>query len=187
MQTSRPSLEQPVLWQLPMVAKVLINQVVFLALHYAYDFFPSLLTTLFSGINESVFQHMKISYFAYMLTNVIEMLIVRKKRKVKNALAARLFSTTLFPCIMLLVFLLPPAIAGKVESVLLEIILANIVLLVTCVMVILVERELDRIHLSTTFLIVSLLLFLISGFLYIIFTFQLPWFDVFAIPPGWET
>lgn len=186
MESSHPLEESPMQRQFPLFVKVLINQIVFLALHYAYDFFPGLLTTLFSGINESVFQHMKIGFFTYILTNLIEILYLKVKEKAGNLLTARLFSTTLLPWIMFLIFFIPPAVVGKVESVLLEIILANIILIFTCALTILVERELDRILLSNTFLAVSVLLFLVSGFLYILFTFRLPWFDVFSIPPGWD-
>jgi len=173
-------------WKISVVAKALINQLAFLGLHYAYDFFPGPVTTLFSGINESVFQHLKIGYFAYIVTNLIEYLIERKQTDLKQFITTRTFSTVLLPWIMFLLFFLPEAIFGKVENIILEIVLANIVLFFTSSLTIMVERHIQRIQPSKGFVWVSLILFLTAGFLFIVYTLRLPWFDVFAIPPGWE-
>jgi len=94
------------------LAKTLINQVVFLGLHYAYDFFPTTFVSLFSGINKSIFQHMKIGYFSYMITNVIELMFRREKKYLKNFITTRIFTTVLLPWVMVLLYFLPEAVYG---------------------------------------------------------------------------
>jgi cell shape-determining protein MreD len=171
---------------LPVLIKALINQTMFLGLHYAYDFFPTKFVTLFSGVNESVFQHLKIGYFAYILTHLVEYILRKNKESTKNFIYARIFSTVLLPWIMFLLFFLPEAVFGKVENVIVEIVLANIVLFLTSVLTIVIERHIEQITPSKSYIWASTVLFLVAGFLFIIYTFRLPWFDVFAIPPGWE-
>ena len=58
--------------------KIIIFQVVFLILHYLYDWFPCQVTQIFSGTNESVFQHMKIGFYSYLVVAFIEFLLIRK-------------------------------------------------------------------------------------------------------------
>ena len=172
--------------EFPILAKTLINQVVFLGLHYAYDFFPTTFVSLFSGINESIFQHMKIGYFSYLITNMIELVFQRKKINLKNFITTRILTTMLLPWIMFLLYFLPEAVYGKVNNLIVKIVLANMVLLLTSVLTVLVERHIEKATPSKGFMWASVCLFLIAGFLFIVYTFRLPWFDVFAIPPGWE-
>jgi hypothetical protein len=171
---------------MPVIIKALINQAAFLALHYAYDFFPTTLVSLFSGINESIFQHMKIGFFAFILTNLIESIFNKNNANLRNFIVARIFSTVLLPWIMFLLYFLPEAVFGKVDNLVVEIIMANIVLLFTSILTILIERHIEQIQPTKRFFWVSITLFLTAGFLFIVYTFRLPWFDVFAIPPGWE-
>ncbi len=46
-------------------------------LHFAYDLFPSPITALFSGVNESTFEHMKLLFFPMLLTALIDCLLLR--------------------------------------------------------------------------------------------------------------
>jgi len=52
---------------------------IFIILHYAYDFFPNVVFQIFSGINESVFQHMKIAFYSYIILTIIEFFVFKKK------------------------------------------------------------------------------------------------------------
>ena len=49
----------------PVIQKLLAFWLAFIALHFAYDFFPSPFLAVFSGTSETVAQHIKMSYFAY--------------------------------------------------------------------------------------------------------------------------
>ena len=165
--------------------KVLINHAIFLILHYAYDFFPNSFVALLSGINESMFQHMKIGFFSYGLASAIELTWLGRTKKISGVLFIRLFTTTLLPWIMMLIYYVPVAFFGEIDSYVLEIVIANTVLILTALQTVLLEQDFDRMNVSFKFKVLSSLVFVIAGFLFIFFTFQLPWFDVFAVPPGW--
>jgi hypothetical protein len=99
---------------------------------------------------------------------------------------ARLTSTVFYSWFMFILFFAPTAFYGKYQTDLAEIISANIVLFLNSICAILLEKELERIKLSREFMWMMAILALILVSLFIIFSFQTPWFDVFAIPPGWE-
>ena len=160
---------------------------VFAVLHFSYDWFPNRIVGLFSGTSEAVFQHMKIGFYSYGLISVIEGLLRRKKiDRMADFAFARLTSTVFYPWFMFILFYAPTAFYGKYQTNLAEIISANSVLFLNSICAILLENELERIKLSREFMWMMAILALILVSLYVIFSFQIPWFDVFAIPPGWE-
>ena len=170
-----------------LIVKVLIFQVMFLILHYMYDFFPSPFTSVISGTSEAVFQHIKIGFFAYIILSAGEYLIYRKKVKsISQLVYARIFSTTLLPWVIFILFFMAPAYYGHIGSIPIEIIYANIVLLSATTIMVIMEAQIEVTPLSKEFKVAILILFLILMSLFIIFSHKDPWHDVFAIPPGWE-
>lgn len=168
------------------LGKVILFQVLFLILHYLYDWFPNGLTTLFSGINESIYQHMKIGFYCYILVALIEFLWSRDSiASVKNFIFSRLFTVVYLPWVILVMFLIHPLVFVKIESIPGEIIFANIILLLTSLFSIIVEKHVEKVEPGKPFQIVLLILFVLSLSQFIVFTYRLPWFDLFANPPGW--
>lgn len=49
--------------KIPLLVKIILIHIIFMLLHYLYDWYPNDSTAIFSGINESVYQHMKIGFF----------------------------------------------------------------------------------------------------------------------------
>jgi hypothetical protein len=142
---------------------------------------------LISGTSEAVFQHLKIAFFAYILLNIIEYLIYKKSIEQKQRyLFSRLFSTLILPLAIGIFFFTAPAYYGKFQTIPAEIIFANIALLSASFCTIVIEDHFEKIAPSKIFQVVILILFLIMLSIFIIFSFKDPWFDVFAIPPGWE-
>lgn len=58
--------------------KSLLYLAIFIILHFEYDLTHWVFLTPFCGINESVFQHLKMVFWAYLLTSLIEWFVVRK-------------------------------------------------------------------------------------------------------------
>jgi hypothetical protein len=78
--------------------KVISFQIIFLVLHYSYDWFPNKITHLFSGIDESVYQHMKLAFYAYFPVVIGEILFQRKSiQSWVNFCYARILSFTILP------------------------------------------------------------------------------------------
>lgn len=156
----------------------------FLLLHYAYDWAPILPFQLVSGVSESVFQHMKIGFYAYLLVAVTEYLVGRKRLPVSVDASAfsRLLATILVPWFMFILWFMAPAYYGELPTTLLEVLYANLIMVLLGFCTVAVEQGLETTRYSPTLKGVIVALFLISVSLYTIFTFRLPWCDLFADP-----
>lgn len=157
----------------------------FLVLHYAYDFSPVLPIKLVSGVDESFFQHAKIAFFAYGLVSLIEWAVWRKRvRNLESFAFSRLFATTVLPWFVFIVWFSVAAYYGRMPNVVAEIVFANAALILAGACALIVEQAMEGVTYSRSLKVVIAALFVVSFSLYIIFTFKLPWADVFAEPGG---
>jgi hypothetical protein len=171
-------------WHL--IIKVIAFQAIFLILHYSYEWFPNGITRLFSAIDESVYQHMKVAFFAYILVIFGEYFLCRKSIATRSQFGyARIFSLVMLPLVMIIYFLAGAAFFVKIESIPLEIIFANLALIATSVSVLLLEAHIEQVEFTRELKIILIFLLLLSFSEFLIFTDRLPWFDIFANPPGW--
>lgn len=84
----------------------------FIALHFAYDFFPSPFLAVFSGTSEAVAQHIKMSYFAYTFVSLVEYLVRRVQPEQRlQFLDSRLLSVWIV-CLATFLWYIVPAITG---------------------------------------------------------------------------
>ena len=172
--------------RIPIIAKVILYQVLFLVIHYLYDWFPGSLTYFFSATNESVFQHMKTGFYTYIALTAIEYGLANQAIPSKSRyFYARLFGASILPLLMLAYFLAGPAMFIKIESILLEVLFANLALVATSSSTFLLEGLFEKSELSPGLKWMILLLFMLTAMQCVIFNYRLPWFDVFAVPPGW--
>jgi hydrogenase-4 membrane subunit HyfE len=155
----------------------------FLALHYAYNFLPILPIQLISGTNESFFQHQKIAFYTYLMVCGIEYLVRRRQiMDLSRFLHSRLFATLLVPWLVFVVWYIAPAYYGPWPTVFLEILYSNIAVIVVAVCVLVVERDMELMTYSRALRVLIVALFVVSISLFTIFTYRLPWTDVFADP-----
>ena len=161
----------------------------FLILHYAYEFFPILPFKLFSGIDESFFQHAKVAFFAYLVVNLVEYLLRRRRpageggiESLEGFAFSRLFALTILPWFIFFTWFAAAAFYGRLPTVFLEILWSNIALLLAGICVLVMENTMEGIAYSKGFKAVILSLFCLSALYYVIFTFRLPWADFFADP-----
>lgn len=53
--------------------------------HFVYDFVPSFFTSLFFPVNESIWEHMKIIYYSFIVVSIIEYLLCKSNNiKINN-------------------------------------------------------------------------------------------------------
>ncbi len=166
--------------------KSLSVQIIFLVLHFSYDWFPNTLTRIFTGTSEAVFQAMKMGFYSYGLVSLIEYFLNRVKTNQPSYGFARLTSTVFYPWPMFILFFAPAAYYGQYGSDLAEIISANIILFITSIVAVIFETEFEKIEFSVEYKVTIVILAMVFLSLLVIFSFRYPWFDVFAIPPGWE-
>ena len=172
--------------RIPLLLRILIIQILFLILHYLYDWFPSSFTSIFSGIDESVYQHMKIGFFAFTIFIIIEFFITRKNiNNYEQHIFSRLFAATYFPLVMMVIYLLGPLVFGRFYNIVFEILFANIALIGTTLATLILQDQLSKINPGNGFRFVTIALFILSIIQFLSFTSELPWFDIFAIPPGY--
>jgi hypothetical protein len=168
------------------ITKVILYQVFFLVFHYLYDWFPVGFSYFLGATTESLFQHMKAGFYAYFFLAVIEYGLTHQAISSKtHYLYARLFGASILPLLMLTYFLAGPVIFVKIENIPLEILFANLVLVATSGSTFLLEGLIEKSELSRGLKWMIGFLFTLTAIQYIIFTYRTPWFDVFAVPPGW--
>ncbi len=147
---------------------------------------PVLPFTLFFATNESNFQHYKAGFIAYLITSVAEYALTRKSVQDPSAFFySRLSAAVFFPWVIFLLWYLAPAIIGQWQTLALEAIYANIILILATYFTIVFERGMAQISYSREFKAVLWILFCASILLYIVFTLRLPWADVF-VEPNWR-
>jgi len=166
--------------------KILIFYLFFMLLNYLYKFFPNGLTMIFSGIKESVYQHMKIAFYSYSFTAMIEYGVRKKEiQSFQRFFYSRLFTVVFLPLIIITVYLISPLLFGKIESIAGEVIWANVALLTSIIIAVLVEEQMEKSDFSKPLRWVLIFLVLISLAEFLTFNYRLPWFDILATPPGW--
>ena len=172
---------------IPLVLKISVFQLVFLVMHYLYDWFPGSFTYLFGTVSESIFQHMKVVFFAYILLTVVDYGLTRGHLpSLSRYIYSRLFCAVAMPLLMNIYYFTAAAFVGHLRSILLEILFANIVLLALSTTIIMLEGYFEQSEPSRPLKWVIVILFVLTASEIVIFNYRLPWFDVFAIPPGWE-
>jgi hypothetical protein len=163
------------------LVKVLIFWGLFLILHFAYDWFQNPVVAVFSGINESFLQHAKIGFISYSAASLIEFFMYGKKTgQPREFFYSRVFTSMILPWVMFAVYYIAPAFYGRpMPTIPLEIIYANIVLLIIGVIQALFELDLQKIPFSRSNRIILLILWVLCLVEMVLFTFQIPWVDFF--------
>lgn len=102
--------------------KALLYLFSFSVFHFGYELTGWTFLTPFCGINESVFQHLKMGFWGYILLSGIEYFSIRKKIKgnIVNFWYSRIFSTIILPWITVLLWYLLPAVYGRANSLALD-------------------------------------------------------------------
>jgi len=168
---------------LPILVKILILQAIFIVLHYLYKWQPCRFTSILGGINESVYQHMKMCFFAYILFTLIEFAIFRRSLvQTDQYLFSRLFSATFYPLVLVVIYYFGPLVFGHFKKIGYEIFFANIALLVSSYAILVIEKQIETSKHSLAFKWIVSILFILSLVEFIGFTRKLPWLDVFKDP-----
>ncbi|RKY15493.1 MAG: hypothetical protein DRP82_01575 [Planctomycetota bacterium] len=164
--------------------KAFLFLLAFCVFHYGYELTEMAFLTPFCGTNESVFQHLKMAFWAYVLLSAIELALMRKRenQKIKNLVYSRMLSAVLIPWIVLLTWYLLPGVFGRVESIFIEVSWAVLVTYLSGLFVVQIEKEVEKVQFQVATKVVLLTLTVISAFLFVLFTYRPPWIDLFVNP-----
>lgn len=155
---------------------------IYSVLHFGYELTRLSFLKPICGTSESVFEHLKMGFFAYLFASLIECAFSVPNRRKVNFLSSRILSTFLVPWVIFSTWYLGPALWGKTSSLLLELSWALGVTFYSGIVGVLLERETERIQFTPKTRVLLFLLFGIALFLFVRFTYVLPWIDVFALP-----
>jgi hypothetical protein len=181
MNTASPA-TTPGSWK-TLVSKSLAFWIGFLILHFAYVWLPVGPLRWISGTDESFYQHQKIAFFVYLAVNLVECCIMRRQCTQRSALMwSRLFTVVLMPWIIFLLWYTSAAFYGRFESLASEVIFSNIVVLIAPLWCIAIERQLEQTSPTLAFKVLTSILLAIALSEFVIFTYRLPWADVFVEP-----
>jgi hypothetical protein len=159
---------------------------VFMLLYGAYKFLPVFPLCLICGVTESNFQHYKAGFFSYLIVNFIEYAWNRRKiADQEGFLFSRMTATVFLPWIIFLLWYIAPALIGRWPNNTYEIVYANFITFFVGIFTVILEGGFEKIAYNRSIIFVLLTLFLVSILLYIVFTFRLPWADVF-VEPAWR-
>jgi len=94
--------------------KILINIIgaifIFLIgfiIHNLYDWFPNILISIISPVNESIFEHIKLIFTSYIIWLIVKYFIYKNNNLEENNLILKEVITTLFSIILFLIIFLP--------------------------------------------------------------------------------
>lgn len=156
---------------------------IFIVLHYTYDFFPNILFQIFSGIDESVFQHMKIGFYSYIILMIIEFFAFKKKIADNTKfLFSRIFSTIFYPWVMFMFFFFTRVIYPWQMHFVLEIISAQAVVYASSIILGFIELDTIKIEFGKRLKVILFVLIALLIIEFTAFSFYLPWHDVLGDP-----
>lgn len=167
---------------------LLLRGLIFLAfyalLHFLYELAPNPFFYAIAGTSESVFQHMKIGFFAFLLFIGVDYLIYRKKIENKTSfIFSRFIGSILIGWLLMFIWYMIPAIYNqKFESLAPELSLAMIVTYLSGIIAIIFVENFEKIEYKLSFKIIIGLLIIVLLVFYIVFSFITPWLDVFVNP-----
>jgi len=148
-------------------------------IHFLYDWFGFSWLKLFAPISESIFQHTRIFFSAYLIYSLVEYNFLYKT---SNYWTSRLLISAFIPWMMAVIYLLPQSFVGKMPSEILEVVYAIVSTLAVWLIVVYLEEDLERVKFSPKTKFVIALFFVLLALSNLVFTFNLPVYDIFAEP-----
>ncbi len=161
------------------IVKIIILLVLSSFIHFLPGWFHFSWFSLFAPTSESIFQHERILFFAYLLYSLFEYNFIYKT---SGYWMSRFLLLIAMPWVMIMVYLLPQAFTGKMPTEFWESFLAISATLVVWVLIIPLEKDLEKIKYSKTACTIIALLFFLLVLSNLVFTFNLPVYDIFAEP-----
>ena len=156
---------------------------ILIVLHYIYKFLPNIVFQLFGAIDESVFQHMKIGFYSYIILTVIEYFTFKKKIVDKTRfLFSRIFSTFLIPWVIFMFFFFTRVIYPVQMHFIVEILSAQTVVYVSALILGFIELDTIKIEVGKRLKVLMVILIIVLIIEFTAFSFYLPWHDVLGNP-----
>lgn len=163
--------------------KSAIFLLLFSILHFIYELSPIIPFAVIGGVSESVFQHLKLAFYAYLFLIPIEYVLLRKNIENKSSfLYIRLLIALFIPWVEFIIWYMAPAIVGAELPLAIELTWAFIVVYIMGLVGGIFEQSLYGVTFKRNARIVLFLLLGVTIFIFTVFSFVDPWIDVFILP-----
>ena len=162
------------------LVKTIAFHLLFLVLHYTYEALPYRAVAVFAPTTESVMQHMKAAFYAWTLVSVGELALRRDVWR--RVFDANLLINLLAPWAMFMWYLASALDLQPLPTVAIEILYANIVLLVAGLGLTVLSRDLMRAQFARASRAVMIAFYVVFAFLLAALTFETPWGGFFTHP-----
>lgn len=166
-------------WIFPRVV-VLVG--VFMILHYIYEWIPSTFTMIIGAVGESNFQHWKIATFSFIVMDIIEIPLSIGEIKYSWWWFGKIFSTVFITFVVFIFYYTPLMFLDTAPSMIWEIIIAVTALVISDLADSILEWMFREKEFHWAVKVVLLILFVLIIAEFIVFTFKMPIYDVFADP-----
>ena len=152
--------------------------------HFGYELTGFGVLKPICGINESVFQHLKMAFWGYGLLTIFEYWYLKGKKgfKQKGFWYSRVLSMVFTPWVVFLLWYIVPAVYGRINSLLPEVMWAIFVTCLSGLIVSVIEVDTEKIEFRRGAGVSIITMLVVSAFIFTIFTYKLPWLDLFEIP-----
>ncbi|MRS04122.1 hypothetical protein EG832_13020 [bacterium] len=161
--------------------KLLAFWILFLIFHFLHEWIPVPFMVIFAGNSEGAVQHMKMAFWAFTFASLGEYFIRRvNNQQLQSFFDSRLLLTDLAPWTMFFWYILPVIFGKPFASEAVEILAANIVLVLMGVALLFLERDLSGIRLSRISRIILILFWILTAFLMVAVSFKIPWAGFFV-------
>jgi hypothetical protein len=158
---------------------------VFLLLHFSYETFPNTLFKIIGEEGETNYFHMKMLFFAYLISSLAELILQRRKiHSLQTFFTSRMLIATVYPWMTITIFFLSQALTGDMLEMPWEIIWANLATFTGIYTALRLEEIFDMIEYRPALRWLILLIFSIALLTYIVFSFSTPT-HFFQTPAGY--
>lgn len=166
------------------IIKVAVIWFVFAFLHYANDVFPNPVFAFFGEAEgkESIFGHVKMNFYTYLLVTVGEFLLFRQKiTDLSQFWYTRLLGALIYPWFSLTFWMTGSALNGGAEPIRpIELSFSLLSNVFAAYLVVRLEQVLDVVHFRKATQWTILAFFLMALVQYISFELKTPWWEYFG-------
>lgn len=154
--------------------------VFFLALHFLYDLMPIYPFAVIGCATETVFQHLKLSFFAFLFVLPVEYTWFNKTIEDKpNFVYSHLLVTFFIPWIQFVLWYICPAIVGELRPFWVELVYSSIIFYIMGVIGAVICQTLYGVRFNRNARVAIGILIVTSIFIFTAFSFKKPYVDVF--------
>lgn len=163
--------------------KLITTWIFFLLLHFSYETFPNVLFKIIGEEGETTFFHMKMLFFAYVFSSLIEYFLQRKRIGSPDTfIFSRMFTAVAYPWLTITAWFTVEALTNSMLHMPWEIIYANVMTILGIYIALRIEELFEGQTLRPAFKGSILLLFLAALISYVSFSFNTP-VHFFTTPP----